>query len=251
MRITAKLYKKILKIVEVVNDHSDEFEMRTQLAEPLLDLVAADHFASFRWDETSQSYGQGVYLNMDANNIQRYSDYYQYRDPITRRLARRRQATLVDQIMPHENLRKTEFFNDFLLNDGLYYGVNLHLYSNEKNIGDLRIWRGRHRDRFDSTTCAVLEILKPHLIQAIHNIQRLKNKNDPKMSIDEQSVYLKHHFTLTNRETQLVGLLLDGERDDHIAEKLSISITTVRTHIKNIFLKTGVNNRCKLQSLVG
>lgn len=250
MKVTSKNYRKILKVIELLHEHTNELEMRTHIAKPILDLIGGDHFASFRWDESQKTYGQSVFLNMDASNIGRYSEYYQFRDPITPKLAQRRHATLVEDVMSHANLRKTEFFNDFLLADGLCYGVNLHLYANERNIGDLRIWRSRHHGAFDHSSCEILDILKPHFIQAIQNIHHLHNRDNPAFPIEEQCIKLRHKFLLTGREAQVVKLVLDGERDDMISRKLCISITTVRSHVKNIFSKTGINNRGKLHSLV-
>lgn len=251
MRITARHYKKILKIVQTLHEHTDEYEMRNDVAEPVLDVLGADYFASFCWEPEAGRYDQGVYLNMDAHNIDKYLQYFQYRDPITHRLAQRRSATLVDEIMPHNQLRKTEFFNDFLLADGLYYGINLHLYQHNRNIGDLRIWRKRCRDGFDASSQTVLELLKPHLIQAIHNIRRLRKSQGTSATPlhEDRCLAIKRRFSLTDREADIVRLLLEGESDDVVASFFNISVSTVRTHVKHIFSKTGVHNRSKLQSV--
>ncbi|WP_415881551.1 helix-turn-helix transcriptional regulator [Neptuniibacter sp. QD34_54] len=223
--------------------------MRTDIAEPMLDLLEADYFASFIWDKNHKSYGEGVYLNMDDTNISQYYDYYQFHDPITHRLSLKRDATAVSEIMPHQQLKKTQFFNDFLLNDGLYHGVNLHLYNFEENIGDMRIWRKKGRGDFDKSACTILDLLKPHLIQAIKQIRvNTVNSSNHQFNVDEISSLLKRQYSLTERELQVARLLVIGERDEYIASQLHIALTTVRTHIKNIFKKTGINNRNKLQA---
>jgi len=252
MNVTAKHFKKILKIVERMHDHVNESEMREDIAEPMLDLLSADYFASFCWDSRDECYQDGVYLNMDDSNIEKYCDYYQFRDPITIQLAQRRNATTVSEILPHSELRKTEFFNDFLLADGLYHGVNLHLFNYEENIGDFRIWRKRGRGDFDSSTCTLLDLLKPHMIQAIKAIRKNENLNDTELSlsIDECCYLLKKHYKLTHRELHVARLLLKGESDGCISNQVHIGITTVRTHIKNIFKKPEISSRTKLQSLL-
>lgn len=251
MNVTAKHFKKILKIIERMHEHDNEPEMRADIAEPMLDLLDADYFASFCRDPKTQTYGKGVYLNMDDRNIKKYCDYYQFRDPITVQLAQRKVATAVSEILPHRELRKTEFFNDFLLADGLYHGINLHLYSYEENIGDFRVWRKSGRGDFQRSACTMLDLLKPHMIYAIKNCRRIERGNDLEsgFSIDEQCVLLKKHHKLTDREVQVARLLLKGEKDDCIADMLNIGITTVRTHIKNIFKKTEINSRTKLPRL--
>ena len=51
---------------------------------------------------------------------------------------------------------------------------------------------------------------------------------------------------LTKRESEIVELISSGMTDMQIANKLTISINTVRIHISNIFKKMGVKNRIQL-----
>ena len=48
---------------------------------------------------------------------------------------------------------------------------------------------------------------------------------------------------LTERETDVLRLLARGQSNDEIARNLSISATTVRSHVSSILLKLGVANR--------
>ena len=48
---------------------------------------------------------------------------------------------------------------------------------------------------------------------------------------------------LTDRELTVLGLLAKGYSDRSIAEKLSISVRTVTTHVQSILKKLGVENR--------
>lgn len=58
-------------------------------------------------------------------------------------------------------------------------------------------------------------------------------------------------FALTNREVEIVDLLLTGYSSRIIGEKLFISKKTVDTHIYNIYKKCGVQNRLGLFNAVG
>jgi len=51
---------------------------------------------------------------------------------------------------------------------------------------------------------------------------------------------------LTEREKEVLGLLLKGRSARVIGETLNVSANTVKFHIKNIYEKTGVKNRQKL-----
>jgi DNA-binding NarL/FixJ family response regulator len=54
------------------------------------------------------------------------------------------------------------------------------------------------------------------------------------------------HFGLTDREREIVGVILDGCSNGDIAAKFAISEKTVKHHLTNIFDKVGVSNRLEL-----
>jgi DNA-binding CsgD family transcriptional regulator len=51
---------------------------------------------------------------------------------------------------------------------------------------------------------------------------------------------------LTPSEARIVKGLVGGRRADELSEDLGVSLETVRTHIRRIYLKTGVNSREQL-----
>ena len=137
MYVTAQESRALSRLFGLLAEDFAEREVRERIGHHLLELLSADHYASFVWDTPSRRFGAGVWLNMSPDNLASYDAYYQYNDPITFKLQARREPTLVTQIMPQRELMRTEFFNDFLARDGLYWGVNLYSYAGERNIGEL------------------------------------------------------------------------------------------------------------------
>lgn len=57
-------------------------------------------------------------------------------------------------------------------------------------------------------------------------------------------------FGLTPRETEILELLAEGQRPPQIAEKLVISVSTARTHVKNLYAKVGAHSQIEVADLV-
>jgi len=55
--------------------------------------------------------------------------------------------------------------------------------------------------------------------------------------------------TLTEREVEVLKLMVEGLNNAEIAERLVISLSTVKYHISNILMKLGVDNRVSAVSL--
>jgi DNA-binding CsgD family transcriptional regulator len=58
------------------------------------------------------------------------------------------------------------------------------------------------------------------------------------------------HFRITAREREIVDLICGGFTNQEIADRLFISLATVKDHNSNIFRKTGVRNRVELLNLM-
>lgn len=54
---------------------------------------------------------------------------------------------------------------------------------------------------------------------------------------------------LTKRELEILGLLLEGWRNQDIAERLGLSPNTVKNHVYSVYQKTGAANRVELAGL--
>jgi hypothetical protein len=59
----------------------------------------------------------------------------------------------------------------------------------------------------------------------------------------KRRVILKIWRELSQREMDIVGLILSGKSNKEVALALNIELSTVKTHVNNIYAKLGVNNR--------
>jgi len=161
--------KLLFSIFEKLSESQDQKTLRISIADDLLRLLRSDFLASFTWNEERQVFENDVFMNMTPDNIGRYYNYFHFCDPITPSLQKRRKATLVCEVMPQKELEKTEFFNDFLMVDGLHHGINVYAYDGDHNIGDLRIWRARQRPEFGKKEAHLLDTVLPYFRNALRN----------------------------------------------------------------------------------
>jgi DNA-binding CsgD family transcriptional regulator len=225
--------RALARVFAALAESAGEREMRERVGMALLDLLRADHFASYVWDARRGVFGDGVWLNMDPANLARYEAWYQHRDPITFALQARRHATAVSEVMAHRELRRCEFFNDFLARDGLHWGINLHAFdSDERALGDLRIWRGRRRREFEPHDKALLDLIEPAFIAALRRAR------------------VADAGPLSAREQQVARCVAQGLTDKEIARELGIAVSSVRTYLRRMADKCGVKHRAGIARLV-
>lgn len=201
-------------------------DARAAVLGDIVRLVRGDFAGSYVWNPQKRRFEQALSINMDPNNLRRYDEWYQYRDPMTFQLRARRRATLVEEVMPRRELERCEFYNDFLARDGLHHGVNLFLFDQDRDLGDLRIWRRRGRPEFGARETGLLNAIEPFLCQALSTSGR--------------------PTVLTAREQEIAVLIARGCTDRDIARILGLGFGTVRTHISNAMLKRGCANRAEL-----
>ena len=97
---------------------------------------------------------------------------------------------------------------------------------------------------------ALIDTLYPPLSPPIHRVQEASVLKDLKQPLTLNTVVERRYTTwpdgLTAREREIITLLRQGLSNKDIAHSLSISDSTVRHHLTNIFDKVGVPNRQKL-----
>jgi DNA-binding CsgD family transcriptional regulator len=186
------------------------------------------------WDAESGSFGRRVALNMDPANLDRYAQWHQHHDPITFVLQARRRATRVTEVMPQRALMRTPFFNDFLSRDGLHWGMNLHAFHGERALGDLRIWRRRGRGDFGEHEKALLDLIEPAFAGALQRANRVGAR--PAAALPQ----------LSPREQQVARAVREGLTDKDIARRMAVGVPTVRTYLRRIFGKLGIERRSAL-----
>ena len=85
------------------------------------------------------------------------------------------------------------------------------------------------------TQTSVLSAIMPHLDAALRRVECLPESNESKV--------VPIHHMISERESAVLNLVIQGETNTVIAEHLFISVNTVKNHLKNIYKKMGVSSR--------
>lgn len=95
---------------------------------------------------------------------------------------------------------------------------------------------------------AILLILYAYHVLSIRMQEAPEEKNvsDLDRHIEEQMPFYRNAYKLSNRETEVMRLVVLGKSNQEIADELFLAVGTVKTHIHNILVKTEQQNRTTL-----
>lgn len=91
----------------------------------------------------------------------------------------------------------------------------------------------------------IIDQMRNDIQDYVSRIENFENQKKTENSEDEKEIFYKNveKFGLSEREVDVLILISRGLKNDEIAEKLFLSVSTVKTHTRNIFTKLDVRNR--------
>ena len=205
----------------------------------------------FLFDEKKELIGDPICYNIDNRVLQAYNDYYWKIDDIRNLAFDQKEPIISTDLMDYKSWVNTEYFNDFLAQNRLYYSCGIDIHTDQRLLGTISLFRTKKDKNFTTTDLIYLKILAKHSsnhLKKLFEMERLKNKNcrDKENIIENRA----DAFELSSREKDVLNLILEGKRNEEIAEELFISVNTVKKHLSHIYQKTEVHNRTELASLI-
>ena len=188
-------------------------------------------------------------INMDKNTTESYLNYFKNLDYAKPIFSNAKPMVFRDTDLLEDNLRiKTEFFNDYLKSMSIYYAASVSIAHNGLLLGVLSLFRERHKGDFSNKDLYILKTLYNHIDNRCYKDFKCNEEEERKNIILFANIKKKHH--ITNRELEIITLVLEGLNNNEISGKLFISNQTMKTHMKNIYRKMGVNNRIQLVNYI-
>ncbi|ENP2498431.1 LuxR family transcriptional regulator [Salmonella enterica] len=170
-----------------------------------------------------------VLHNISNSTHQQYLEHFQPLDPISpSRFGQ--QVITVATMTPGICARHRHYYHEFMLPNHVCDMIEIFIRRGHRIIAGISLMRDIP---FSSEERLRAQAVQPLLGLAIHDSLQEDN--------DLASI-------LTAKEREIVGMVCEGASNKLIARQLNISLSTVKTHLRNIFAKTEVINRTELVS---
>ncbi|EHB0325959.1 LuxR family transcriptional regulator [Salmonella enterica] len=170
-----------------------------------------------------------VLHNISNSTHQQYLEHFQPLDPLSpSRFGQ--QVVTVATMTPGICARHRHYYHEFMLPNHVCDMIEIFIRRGHRIIAGISLMRDIP---FSSEERLRAQAVQPLLGLAIHDSLQEDN--------DLASI-------LTAKEREIVGMVCEGASNKLIARQLNISLSTVKTHLRNIFAKTEVINRTELVS---
>ncbi|EBB8977712.1 LuxR family transcriptional regulator [Salmonella enterica subsp. enterica serovar Weltevreden] len=170
-----------------------------------------------------------VLHNISNSAHQQYLEHFQPLDPLSpSRFGQ--QVITVATMTPGICARHRHYYHEFMLPNHVCDMIEIFIRRGHRIIAGISLMRDIP---FSSEERLRAQAVQPLLGLAIHD------------SLQEDNNLTS---ILTAKEREIVGMVCEGASNKLIARQLNISLSTVKTHLRNIFAKTEVINRTELVS---
>ncbi|HHW8820407.1 TPA: response regulator transcription factor [Salmonella enterica] len=170
-----------------------------------------------------------VLHNISNSTHQQYLEHFQPLDPLSpSRFGQ--QVITVATMTPGICARHRHYYHEFMLPNHVCDMIEIFIRRGHRIIAGISLMRDIP---FSSEERLRAQAVQPLLGLAIHD------------SLQEDNNLTS---ILTTKEREIVGMVCEGASNKLIARQLNISLSTVKTHLRNIFAKTEVINRTELVS---
>ena len=141
-----------------------------------------------------------------------------------------------------EDLKTNPYYEDLLNRLEVSYpnSVYLNQYKNELNSDEFILDRDVAQKSFNWNYLLYFLLFASVLTNILLFISFKKFKANKSKNVRSQ---------LTRQEQNILNLLLDDKSNKEIADALFVSLSTVKTHVNNIYKKLNIQNRNEAKSL--
>lgn len=240
--------RKLLDITAAIGALNDIDVARRVFLEMLREVVWFDRGLFWLYEPlTGYPAGLPVSLDMPKTVIGRHLDYFAVDEA---RQAYRSSGLLIlrsTELFTYSQwTQKSKFYNYFLRPFDLHYLTGYDIKVGKRIAGAVCLARGKKTGNFRLGDVNTLKLIYPHLQNRLrwHQIIHTAEKNSFTQNI--LPAVKDNNEQLTQREQEIVRLVMSGASNREIATLLGISLNTVKMHLQNVFDKLRIKRRSQL-----
>ena len=164
--------KGILELTESVGPSTDEDVLVPYILHAISKAIKIDQVIFFLPDESGK-FADMRPFNADESRFGEFRRYYCQFDPyaLIKESACKRYVIRLDELVPYKTLLSTEYYNDFLRPQEVFYKAVCYLRSQHKCYAKIALLRSRKRQNFDSREMSILSIIAAHLGNFFHALE--------------------------------------------------------------------------------
>lgn len=139
------------------------------------------------------------------------------------------------------------FMKEWMEPIGAYYGAMSNIAAGGYSYGNITLYRSKEEGNFTDREIAIMETVNHHLCL---RLRTLFPNGLRRNSFDRNKNIYKITYHLTDRESEVIQLVLDGVTRKDLSKSLYISENTLKKHLNNIYSKMNVRNFEELLMIV-
>lgn len=231
----------IILIIHSTKNIKDMCNYFFNAIQPLI-LYEKAMFYLLKEDDNNINLVDPIFVNVSSDFFETYKSLFKNSRYGRVAVNIRRTIAFRDSDLIPESITDTDIYRSFLLPNKLPYGGGIILTDNETLLAEFAFFRTEEQGDFTDKEIYILNILKEHFQIRIIRENYFASSNEPKTDKTLKLIELG----LTNREIEIVKLIIESFSTSEISSKLNISIYTTKKHISNIFNKLEINSRLQL-----
>lgn len=137
--------------------------------------------------------------------------------------------------------RKSKFYQEYLSQYDLGSVAGVSIISSGRLAGAITLYKSEKKGDFSQGDIYVLEMLLPHLQNVLGSRKEASEKNK-----EAVIKLLKYQYGITKKEIEIMRQIIAGHSNQEISQINHITTNTTKSHVANIYSKTGVKSRTQL-----
>ena len=224
-------------------------EMRQHTLEEMRYIIPYS-FASFYIADPreNKSIYKPVGVDIELENLEKYMENIEldYSKPLFSN--GRSMVYKESDIFPPEDVINTDYYTIVYEQNNIIDSLTMSIGDHGRFLGVITLFRGEQLNDFIDDEVFIMSLLLCHYENRLSK-EYLKELHKNNFYSEEELEKIKKEYNLTNREDEILELLLKGKSIDEICQICSISNNTLRKHIMNIYRKLGIHSRPELANL--